>query len=102
MCRNEFRTTTFDHNKQSENVKNPSLIANDVAGKQTEVKVEIYGEEISLINIYAPNDVTGRKRQFNKIFDILHPSENDKIIGGDFNQIIDMNLDCDGKSQKQL
>lgn len=87
--------------KESEILKDCSLVAKDTEGNLVEVKAKINGESRSFMNVYTPNSVTARKKLFEKIGDMIG-NETDKIIAGDLNQVCDIHLDSAGKSQKSF
>jgi len=62
---------------------------NDKEGRIVLVNAEIYGEQLTIVNIYAPNDVSVRSEFLKDLeeFVFKHRSTRNIVIGGDFNCI---------------
>ena len=66
-------------------------IRKDNAGRWILIKVDYEGEELNVLNIYAPND--DNPEFYEQLGNILAETEGNIIIGGDFNLVPDVNLD---------
>lgn len=62
----------------------------DLEGRRVLVKFRYEDTPITICNVYAPND--DRPEFFEQTFETL-PSETNLILGGDFNLVLDLNLD---------
>ena len=72
----------------------------DLQGRYIIAKLEIQGEIFVIVNIYAPNKITEKDLFFQNIsseFEKYDITLSDKLIlGGDWNSILDINLDKKG------
>ena len=72
----------------------------DLQGRYIIAKLEIQGEVFVIVNIYAPNKITEKDLFFQNIsseFEKYDITLSDKLIlGGDWNSILDINLDKKG------
>ena len=97
---NEFTNWNLYHSFGSSNSRGVSILISkildvnvidlksDNEGRYIFVNIEACNNTISLINIYAPNDIKSRHSFFDNICKLLiEHSLGIKIIGGDFNEI---------------
>ena len=87
--------------RESKHLTNSSLKSKDRDGNLLVINAEIDGKQIELINIYGPMRSIQRRDLIQKILDQLQGKTN-CIIGGDFNNFEDFNLDCIGGSLKNF
>lgn len=87
--------------KNCEAIKDVYLEASDNDGNEVEVSLQINGEHKSIINIYCPNNIRKRRQLLERISDRM-AADADLIVGGDYNQILDLKLDSSGKSEKEF
>lgn len=87
--------------RESDKVQNSKLVARDSDGNLIEVEAIINGITRTIVNVYAPNGAAARKKLFEKLSDVTRDEDN-KIFGGDLNQVFDTDLDCIGKSQRSF
>lgn len=72
----------------------PKLIQRDEEGRWICVEVYLNGKKTLIVNIYAPNDVKERGKFFKHLENTIMVLEYSSIILlGDFNTIIDLELD---------
>ena len=81
-----------------------SIITND-NGRYILLNAKVQGSDYILGNIYAPNKIKEQCNFFvelqQKLDDFITIQDQRIIIGGDFNVIMDQNLDCAGGSPKE-
>ena len=69
------------------------------------LNAKVQGSDYILGNIYAPNKLKEQGNFFDelqqKLDDFITIQDQRIIIGGDFNVIMDQNLDCAGNSPKE-
>lgn len=87
--------------KVSNVIKNPVVVRKDAIGNYLVVQIEIDGRSYELVNLYAPMTPAGRAELFKKLNKETHGKEY-QIIAGDFNNVMDFNLDCTGGSRKNF
>ncbi|OWZ05532.1 reverse transcriptase, partial [Phytophthora megakarya] len=64
------------------------------------IQCTLQGEEVLVMNLYAPSDPRTRKQYFNQLQDVPVPDGAKVIAGGDFNCVIDRTFDRRTSSQK--
>lgn len=69
-----------------------SIINSDTEGRIIQINVNIESENINIVNIYAPNNVTERKIFFNAMETYMSTSVHNLLIG-DFNCVLDSSID---------
>ena len=81
-----------------------SIITDD-NGRYILMNAKVQGSDYILGNIYAPNKIKEQCNFFvelqQKLDDIITIQDQRITIGGDFNVIMDLNLDCAGGSPKK-
>ena len=88
-------TMIFVH--ESDFIKDSKLKSKDTLGNIISVSIKFNDEMVELVNIYGPIDSGSRKKLFQLINEQIQGTSN-KIIGGDFNNFVNFNLDCIGGS----
>ena len=83
--------------KESSIIQRPNMVYKDTLGNQLVVAVEIESELFEIVNIYGPIISSQRSQLYETLNNDTEGKDN-RIIGGDFNNFENFNLDCTGGS----
>lgn len=83
--------------KESESLKNSRIKSMDDKGNSLIIEIEIDNEILEIVNLYGPLTPANRRKLYKELSTETEGKTN-RIIGGDFNNIFDFNLDCCGGS----
>ena len=70
----------------------PHNVQQDDDGNKLIVEISIQEKTFSLINIYGPN--RGTPELFENINRLIHQNESNVILAGDFNLVLNPDIDC--------